>query len=245
MERDYNKEAQSRADKKYDYEFDAIVRYYMMRSFKPFFKGGAALELGCHEGNSTVMLAEHFSDLTVIEASSEAVEAARRKAPPTVKFVTSMFENFNEDRKFDAIFLINTLEHLEDPLPALQRIRSWLAKDGQFFVLVPNAESPSRQIAVHMGLIAHNNAVTPGEWEHGHRRTYSFDTLEADVRKAGFAVRQRAGLMFKALANFQLDKALEAGIIDERYLEGIYALGMQHPAMCASIYLICTHPEAA
>ena len=45
--------------------------------------------------------------------------------------------------------------------------------------------------------------------------------------------------MFKALANFQFDRALEAGIIDEKYLDGIYNLGMIYPQMCASIYLIC------
>jgi SAM-dependent methyltransferase len=237
--RDYNAEAQSRPDKQYDYNFDEIVRDYMMKRFAPHFQPGPALELGCHEGRSTTLLAQHFNDLTVIEASSDAIAIAQRNSPDGVRFINAPFEEANLDRQYRSIFLINTLEHLEETGPVLRKIHDWLASDGHFYVLVPNADAPSRQIAVQMGLIASNNAVTPGEWAHGHRRTYSFDTLEADVRAAGFRVEQRGGLMFKALANFQFDRALEAGIIDEKYLDGIYNLGMIYPQMCASIYLMC------
>jgi 2-polyprenyl-3-methyl-5-hydroxy-6-metoxy-1,4-benzoquinol methylase len=238
--RDYNSEALSRPEKKYSYNFDEIVRNYMMRSFKPFFKAGPALELGCHEGQSTRLLVQHFDDLTVVEASSEAIQTAKRAVPESVNFINSTFEEVELEAKYGSIFLINTLEHVEETGPVLARIKRWLRPGGQFFVLVPNADAPSRQIAVQMGLIESNNAVTPGEWAHGHRRTYSFDTLEADLRAAGFRIDQRGGLMFKALANFQFDKALEAGIIDGAYLEGIYNLGMIYPAMTASIYLICS-----
>ncbi|VWC37916.1 class I SAM-dependent methyltransferase [Burkholderia lata] len=238
--RDYNAEALSRPEKKYSYNFDEIVRRYMMRRFAPFFGNGPALELGCHEGQSTLLLAERFDDLTVVEASSEAIDVAQKCVGPSVRFINSTFENAELEARFESIFLINTLEHVDEPNAILTRIRQWLRPGGRFFVLVPNADAPSRQIAVQMGLIRTNNAVTSGEWTHGHRRTYSFDTLEADLREAGFSIEQRGGLMFKALANFQFDKALEAGIIDEQYLDGIYQLGMIYPAMTASIYMICT-----
>lgn len=239
--RDYNSEAKSLPDKKYDYNFDFIVREYMMRSFKPFFKKGAALELGCHEGDSTRLFSGYFDDMTVIEASSDSIAIAQNQVPESVTFIHSTFENVVLDRKYDSIFLINTLEHIDDSIDTLKRIKSWLSPTGQFFVMVPNADAPSRQIAVHMGLLPTNNSVSPREWEHGHRRTYSFDTLESDLRTAGLKATHRGGLMFKALANFQLDKALEAGIIDENYIEGIYNLGMVYPNLCSSIYMICEH----
>lgn len=238
--RDYNAEAQSRPEKKYDYNFDAIVRNYMMRRFEPFFNKGPALELGCHEGESTRLLEKHFDDLTVVEASSDAIKIAQSNVSHSVKFINSTFEELDMTQKFNSIFLVNVLEHVENSAQLLIKIKNLLAVDGQFYVLVPNADAPSRQIAVQMGLIKSNNAVTPGEWEHGHRRTYSFDTLEADLRAAGFVANQRGGLMFKALANYQMDKALDAGIIDAKYIEGIYNLGMIHPTLCASIFMICS-----
>ena len=90
-----------------------------------------------------------------------------------------------------------------------------------------------------MGLIAHNAAVTPAEAEHGHRRTYSLDTLERDAVAAGLEVVHRSGVFFKALANFQFDRLLETDIISEGYLDGCYALGHVYPDLCSSIFLLC------
>lgn len=237
--RDYDREARQFGDRKYNYDFDARVRAYMMRAFEPFLPPGRALELGCYLGESTEWLARSYEDLTAIEAAPSLVEAVRAKLGDKVRLLCSTFEAVDLPETFDAIFLINTLEHLDDPVAVLRRIRGWLAPKGRLFLLVPNAQAPSRQIAVKMGLITHNAAVTEAEWKNGHRNTFSFDTLERTAREAGLAAIHRGGLIFKGLANYQFDAALEAGIISDAYVEGCYQLGMQYPELCASIYLIC------
>jgi len=103
----------------------------------------------------------------------------------------------------------------------------------------PNANAPSRQIAVKMGLISHNVAVTPAEAKHGHRCTYTLDTLERDAVAAGLKVLHRSGIFFKALANFQWDRILQTDIISKEYLEGCYKLGQHYPDLCSSIFLMC------
>jgi 2-polyprenyl-3-methyl-5-hydroxy-6-metoxy-1,4-benzoquinol methylase len=237
--RDYNQEALQYGDRKYNYDFDAIVRRYMMRAFDPLLPAGRALELGCYIGDSTEWLVERYDDLTVIEAGSELVERTRERVGDKVRFFCSTFEDCDLAEEFEAVFLINTLEHLDDPVGVLRKIRSWLSPTGRLFLLVPNAQAPSRQIAVKMGLISHNAAVTEAEWKNGHRNTFSFDTLERTVREAGLSAVQRGGLIFKGLANYQFDKALELGVISDAYVEGCYALGQQYPELCASIYLVC------
>jgi SAM-dependent methyltransferase len=237
--RDFNTEYQDNEERQYAYEFDYLVRRYMMRTLGPYFTKGKALELGCFEGEATKLYAEYFDDLTVLEAADELIEVARRKVPPSVQFVHAMIETAELEPVYDQIFLVHTLEHLDDPIVALERIKSWLSPTGRLFVVVPNADAASRQIAVKMGLIEANNAITPGERDHGHRCTYSFDTLEAEVRKAGLHVEARGGLVFKPFANFQFDQLIEHKIIDEAYVEGCYALGMIYPELTASIYLVC------
>ena len=139
-------------------------------------------------------------------------------------------------RRYDNIVLTHVLEHLDDPVRVLRRINDeWLAEGGRFFLVCPNANAPSRQIAVKMGLISHNAAVTPAEAEHGHRRTYALDTLERDAVAAGLKVVHRSGIFFKALANFQWDRLLQTDIISKEYLEGCYKLGQQYPDLCSSI----------
>ncbi len=147
-------------------------------------------------------------------------------------------------RRFDNIVLTHVLEHLDDPVGVLKRINDeWLTDDGRFFLVCPNANAPSRQIAVKMGLITHNAAVTPAEAEHGHRCTYSLDTLERDAVAAGLKVVHRSGIFFKALANFQWDRLLKTDIISTEYLEGCYRLGQQYPDLCSSIFLSAREPR--
>jgi 2-polyprenyl-3-methyl-5-hydroxy-6-metoxy-1,4-benzoquinol methylase len=238
--RDYNKEFQDN-ERKYFYGFDYdVIHPFMLKSFIPFFKEGNVLELGSFKGEFTQRLLPFFSDITCVEASSEAIEIAKSNSSKTIKFENSLFENAILPTKYNNIILTHVLEHLSNPVALLEKINNeWLSDDGRFFLVCPNANAPSRQIAVKMGLISHNNAVTPAEAAHGHHITYTLDTLERDAKKAGLKVLHRSGIFFKAFANFQWDKILKTDIISKEYLDGCYDLGQQYPDLCSSIFLMC------
>jgi 2-polyprenyl-3-methyl-5-hydroxy-6-metoxy-1,4-benzoquinol methylase len=239
--RDYNKESKDTANHNYAYSFDFdIMHRYMLKSFIPFFREGNLLELGSFKGNFTQRFLPYFEDITCVEASDEAIAIAKKELGDKVKFINSLFEIATLPTKYDNIVLTHVLEHLDDPISVMKRINEeWLSDDGRFFLVCPNANAPSRQIAVKMGLISHNSAVTPAEKEHGHRITYTLDTLERDAKAAGLHVVHRSGIFFKALANFQWDRLLNTDIISPEYLEGCYQLGQQYPDLCSSIFLMC------
>jgi len=240
--RNYEKELHDTKDHKYAYNFDFDVMHpFMLKSFEPFFhKHKSLLELGSYKGDFTKRLVNFFNDITCIEASLQASEEARKKVPQNIKIVNDLFENVKLNKKYENIILTHVLEHLDDPVKVLKRVNDeWLSDKGRFFLVTPNASSPSRQIAVKMGLISHNSDVTQAEQDHGHRITYTFDTLERDAKQAGLKVVQRSGIFFKALANFQWDKLLKTDIISKEYLEGCYELGQQYPELCSSIFLLC------
>lgn len=244
MARNYNEElddSKLAENEKYAYSFDFDVMHpYMLKSFEPFFNHGNLLELGSYKGNFTRRLLHYFDDITCVEASDMAIEEARKKLGDKVKFFNSLFEKAVLPKRYDNIVLTHVLEHLDDPVLVLKRINEeWLAEGGRFFLVCPNANAPSRQIAVKMGLISHNAAVTPAEAEHGHRCTYTLDTLERDATAAGMKVIHRSGIFFKALANFQWDRLLQTDIISSDYLDGCYMLGQQYPDLCSSIFLLC------
>lgn len=240
-QRDYNDEIKDANDRRYAYGFDFDVMHgYMINSFGPFFVNGKLLELGSFKGDFTRRLLPFFSDITCVEASSDAISIARQKLGDDIQFVNSLFENATLPKRYENIVMTHVLEHSDDPVRVLKRVNDeWLTDDGHFFLVCPNANAPSRQIAVKMGLISHNAAVTPAEAEHGHRRTYSLDTLERDAVAAGLTVIHRSGMFFKALANFQWDRLLQTDIISKEYLDGCYALGQQYPDLCSSIFLVC------
>lgn len=247
--RDYNAELDDSADQaheRYAYGFDLDVMHpYMVKSFEPFFRPGGLLELGSYKGDFTLRLKPHFSDIHCVEASDLAATEARQRLGAGVTIHNALFETVQLPRRFDNIVLTHVLEHLDDPVKVLRRINDeWLAEGGRFFLVCPNANAPSRQIAVKMGLISHNAAVTPAETEHGHRCTYTLDTLERDAVAAGLKVVHRSGIFFKALANFQWDRLLKTDIISPEYLDGCYKLGQQYPDLCSSIFLLCERGPA-
>lgn len=240
-QRNYDAEILDTADHQYAYGFDFDVMHpYMLRSFKPFFRPGSLLELGSFKGDFTRRFFEHFDDITCVEASGDAIAHARSKLGDSIDVVHSRFEDAQLTRRYDNIVLTHVLEHIDDPVRLLKRINDeWLADGGRLFLVCPNANAPSRQIAVKMGLISHNAAVTPAEAEHGHLITYSLDTLERDAAAAGLNVVHRSGIFFKALANFQWDRLLQTDIISPEYLEGCYQLGQVYPDLCSSVFLLC------
>jgi 2-polyprenyl-3-methyl-5-hydroxy-6-metoxy-1,4-benzoquinol methylase len=241
MKRNYTQETRDNAERKYGYSFDYdVLHNYMIKAFEPLVRPGNALELGSFEGRFTERLLGLFQHITCVEASGEAAEKARVALGERITAHEGLFESIQLEEKFDNIVLTHVLEHVDDAVGVLRRINDeWLSDTGRLFLVCPNANAPSRQIAVKMGLISHNATITPGEAQHGHHRTYSLDTLERDAVAGGLRVVQRSGIFFKALANFQWDKILNTDVISKEYLDGCYALGQIYPDLCSSIFLLC------
>lgn len=244
--RDYDRELKDTADHKYAYTFDLDVMHpFMLRAFEPFTGDGNLLELGSYTGEFTHRLMARFSDITCVEASGAAVAQATARFGDRVRIIHGLFEAVTLDRRFDHVVLTHVLEHLDDPIGVLRRVNDeWLSERGRLFLVCPNGNAASRQIAVRMGLISHNSAITPAEREHGHRITYTLDTMEDHARAAGLRVIHRSGIFFKALANFQWDRLLATDIISKEYLEGCFQLGQVYPDLCSSIFLVCERGKA-
>lgn len=238
--RNYNNELNDTLDHKYAYNFDIdVMHHFMFKAFLPYLNSGNCLELGSSKGHFTSRLADIFNDITCIEASDIAIaEASINNSQVT--FINDTFENVTLTKKYDNIILTHVLEHIDNPIDILHKINhEWLSDNGRLFLVCPNANAASRQIAVSMGLIEHNSAITSAELEHGHRITYTLDTLERDAKQAGLDIEVRSGIFFKSLANFQWDALLKTDIITPSYLEGCYQLGQKYPDLCSSIMLIC------
>jgi len=148
--RNYDVEMRDGAERRYAYGFDFDVMHpFMIRSFAPFFSSGSVLELGSFKGDFTRRLLPYFSDVTCVEGSEVALSEARKSLrDDPVTFVHSTFETAALPKRYEHVVLTHVLEHLDDPVGLLTRInREWLAERGRLFLVCPNANAPSRQIA--------------------------------------------------------------------------------------------------
>jgi SAM-dependent methyltransferase len=244
--RNYDDEAKDNEGRSYNYKFDTIFRSLMLKDFGPFIdssKFSESLEIGSFDGSMTAQILNYVSSLTVVEPSHEMVSEIESRFGAKVKIIESTIDNLDIRERFQNIFLIHTLEHLDNPVADLKKIKKLLAREGRLFVAVPNANALSRQVAVHMGLASHNSVVLQSEALQGHTRTYSLDTLRRDLLAAELKIEVLSGVFLKCLANFQLDASLKAGIINEAFINASNSLAKIYPDFSASIYAICTLPR--
>jgi ubiquinone/menaquinone biosynthesis C-methylase UbiE len=104
--------------------------------------GSKVLEAGCGVGAQTLMLASKSPDaqITSIDISEKSINRAKalikKEKIVNVEFQTADLFNLPfEDETFDHIFVCFVLEHLKDPVRALECLRRVLKKDGSITVI--------------------------------------------------------------------------------------------------------------
>jgi 2-polyprenyl-3-methyl-5-hydroxy-6-metoxy-1,4-benzoquinol methylase len=222
-----------------DIPYHNIKRALIFEASKRFMRsgGGTALELGCHDGYETAMLSQIVDHLDVVEGSAAFIDKCKAMNLPNVAFIKTLFEDYCADGKYDYVFANYVFEHVLDPAVVLRMIKKALKPDGVLFVTVPNNKAFSRRLALEMGLLRSLEGLTENDVNHGHRRTYDFESAVAGLRNEGFEIVEKSGVIFKPLADFQLNQLLNKGFLTQAHIEALYRLGLKHPEMCDSIFL--------
>ena len=82
--------------------------------------GLRVLDIGCGAGNHLLLLSKMGLDVSGIDASPFMIEQARSRLGHQCTLKTCEAEDLPfDDNEFDSVFLINTLEFVEDPLEVL------------------------------------------------------------------------------------------------------------------------------
>jgi 2-polyprenyl-3-methyl-5-hydroxy-6-metoxy-1,4-benzoquinol methylase len=241
--RNYDSEALDNEARQYRYSVDFFVRdFFLKRLTESGFvnKSDQCLEVGSHDGSMTRQLLEIYSKVDVLEPAEMFHEKLNSEFGDRIKLFAGLTNQVDFTNSYDAIFLVHVLEHMENSVEELSRLGKWLKPKGRLFILVPNAQALSRQIAVQMGLLDHCESVMKGEAEQGHLRTYSLKKLTSDADAANLKTLQSGGIMTKPMANFQLDAALRDGIISMDFLIALDSLSKIDGTLSSSIYLVAT-----
>ena len=185
-------------------DFDKRLIGFRHETLQPYLKGPEGLELGPAEGQMTRFLIHDFDRLTVVEGAP-ALLGSIPNYPNIVK-VHSLFENFQPDCQFDTIIMEHILEHIEKPVPLLERVKKWLSPKGRILLGVPNGNSFHRLAAVKMGLLKLSTELNQRDLAQGHRRVYTPETFRQELETAGLKVIEMGGVFFKPLANTQIQE---------------------------------------
>ena len=160
-------------------DFDKRLIGFRYKTLRPHLRGTVGLELGPAEGQMTQFLKEDFESLTVVDGASTLLDLIPNY--PNLIKVHSLFEDFDPSSKFDTIVMEHILEHVDQPVQLLQRIKEWLAPEGRILLGVPNGSSIHRLAATKMGLLKEPCELNHRDLAQGHRRVYTRETFRMDI----------------------------------------------------------------
>ena len=131
---------------------------------------GRTLEVGCGTGNFTTLIAQCCSQLVAVDLNADYVAQtqARLSHCKHINVMTADATKMDASETFDTIILLDVLEHIENDVDLLLRLRRQLAPGGTLLLKVP-AIAP-----LYNSLDA---AV-------GHHRRYTPETLRQTILSA-------------------------------------------------------------
>jgi len=186
--------------------FEMTMAKYQLKNLLELAKGESALDLGCNDGFITKELCKRFSRVWGVDASEEHINVARQRGIPNAVFHRALFEEFDPgDELFDTIYMVNILEHVDNPVDMLSRARGWLNQNGFIVIHVPNALSLNRRLGQLMGVIDNWYELSATDVEVGHRRFYDADSLKKAIIASGLRVESMGGVMLKPFSHPQME----------------------------------------
>ncbi|MDP2685278.1 MAG: class I SAM-dependent methyltransferase [bacterium] len=208
-----------------DREIEIIKRYHV--------KGKTALEVGCGSGLCTEKLNSIFDSLEVIEPSNQNIELLKKRLPDITCHQT-LLADFPTDKKYDFIFFLNVIEHVEYPVSSLRHLASLLKHEGLIFITAPNCMSLNRRAGYQMGALPSYDTLAPKDYAVGHRRLYTVDMMREHCEQADLKILDMKGMYLKPLSETQMIA------LGDDVVRAFYSLGEDVPEYCASILAIAT-----
>jgi 2-polyprenyl-3-methyl-5-hydroxy-6-metoxy-1,4-benzoquinol methylase len=114
-----------------------LVSSLIKKHFPDRTKSLSILEIGCGTGGLTTILS-NFGQVTAFDISPDAVDFCKNRGISNVQIVdisTLSVEKYKGS--FDLILMLDVLEHIQDDVLVMQKVKDMLTEEGLFFINVP------------------------------------------------------------------------------------------------------------
>ena len=149
----------------------------LLDRFSPGREAGKLLDIGCGGGLFLKAAGDMGWDVEGVEISPTAARYANTVVGVPVRRARFEETGFPPE-DFDAVTLLDTVEHLQDPVNILREVRRVLKKDGILIVTTPDVNSLSRTMAGEAWAV-----LSPAE----HLYNFSKKTLGKLMAVSGFS----------------------------------------------------------
>lgn len=157
----------------------------LVKLIRPIVKKGNLniLDIGCGTGSLSVYLAHMKNQVLGIDISERAIAGSRQYAKKVnvdknATFVVGVLEDLDRSKKFDCVFAIEVIEHVDNDEKFLEEIAKRIKTNGKLILSTPSRNAPLFRIGFLNGF----------EKRVGHLRRYLSQEIESLLRKSGFEV---------------------------------------------------------
>jgi len=188
--------------------FEAVIKF-----FPKYFNGGDVLEIGAGNGNVAKSLLESCDNISTYvlgDLSLPRVQGVKKNLKdPRLKIIEMNAEKIQEtDELYDAVIMIALIEHLIDPLGAMQNIRKLIRSGGVIYIDTPNIAKYTQRLKLLFGRFpataSMNEGLTtftgePTDFhDEGHLHYFTYRSLSLMLtERCGFSRVTKIGSMFR------------------------------------------------
>ncbi len=165
-------------------------RYWHWRRFSEVLKvvksvKGPILDLGCHSGNFTQAILTKIGSKQVygVDISPVAIKLISKRIPDGHFLVADAAKLPYQNNFFEAVFCLEMLEHVDDPIGVFQEIKRVLKKGGYGVILVPTDNKLFK-------LVWFLWTMYYSVWRHAHVQSFQNNDLEEFVKDQGFRIEK-------------------------------------------------------
>ncbi|MDB5048225.1 MAG: bifunctional 2-polyprenyl-6-hydroxyphenol methylase/3-demethylubiquinol 3-O-methyltransferase UbiG [Fibrobacteres bacterium] len=155
------------------------------------------LDLGCAEGRLAVGLARAGHRVSVGDIAPSQLRFAEAEAAKAGVVLQGSFHADIEagidafaGRRFDAVFFMDVIEHLKNPVAGLEHLRALLKEDGVLILHTPNASTPYRFLWHLFRRGPSMDYWNPAKLQDFHFQTYDYLTLEKTLNFIGLKIAE-------------------------------------------------------
>lgn len=173
--------------------------------------GFSALDIACGDGSLVnKFLSTKYKRVDGVDISPTLIKKANSKKKKNVSFYNQDIDEFVDhailhNKKYDDIYMLAILEHINWPMQFLTKLSKILNKGGHIIIETPNVAWFPHRLSLLLGkfpITAPTAGVIPGVYDE-HIRFFTFDTLNYTALKSGFT-----HLKFDVSGKFRLIKKL-------------------------------------
>lgn len=200
------------------------------------------LEIGC--GNEPLFPFVDNADFTIVEPSADFTKNAETLANEKGRKITIMNDFFENavsklSRNYDFILCASLLHEVEYPDKLINAIAQVCNADTVVCIIVPNAASMHRLLGMEMDFLADIHELSEAAVDFQQHTVFDRKRLHKIVTVQGGVILNEGGFFVKPFSHKQMYAIMQAGILDENVLDGLYMLGSSMPEFASEIYVNC------